>query len=177
MQRVDTYSLQDLARSSIGNDPVGEAQRRVVVLAPHGQVHGVEKSQLAVGHLNLGNGKVSRQLQAALEELGVLGHHIVGAQLSPGKLDLHGHGIFAGRSDELLGLGNLALVRDGVDEDSVEDRLEDLETIFKLVALHAIVTALQIRGGQGLQVARNDGQNLAGIRLVHCPANIVDEGR
>src|SRR4051812_1753764 len=74
-----TYALQNLCRPAIGQYPVGKAQSRVVVLAAHRQVHGVKQRQLAMGDLDLGDGKVPRQLETPLQELRVLVYRVLRA--------------------------------------------------------------------------------------------------
>ena len=52
------YVVYDLARASVGQNTVGKAQGRVVVLAPDRQIHGIQQSQLTMRNLDLRDGEV-----------------------------------------------------------------------------------------------------------------------
>jgi hypothetical protein len=70
---ASTYILNNLAGSAVGDDPVSEAQSRIVVLVSYGKLHCAQQRKLSVRHLDLRNCEVSRQFQAPLELVSVLG--------------------------------------------------------------------------------------------------------
>ena len=125
-----------------------------------------------MSNLQLGDGEVCRQLQAALETL-----RGVGGELATLKFNAHGKDVFASSGDDSLGLLGLRLRGDCIDKKIVEDTLEDDHTILELVGPHGGISFLEVHAGNSLKVPGNNGQNLADIGLLSGSANIVDQRR
>lgn len=167
---VQSYLLEELGRSSVGQHSTGKTKGRVVVLVGKSELHRGHKRQLSVSNLQLGDGEVCRQLQAALETL-----RRVSGELATLKFNAHGKDVFPSSGDDRLGLLCLRLRGDSVHKDSVEDTFENDHTIFELVGPHGGISFLEVHAGNSLKVPGNDGQNLANVGLLSGSADIVDQ--
>ena len=72
MKNQMAYLIKKLSRASIGQHTVGKAQGRGVVLVGKGKLHCGHQCKLTMSDLQLGDGKVGRELETPLEVLRVI---------------------------------------------------------------------------------------------------------